>query len=250
MQDSSGRLYDFVSIVMVGFTALAVIVIVLLFLNPNAGFNPFPPDDSADEGGGGPGPLPTLVEITPATQTPPPPTLPPSWTPSPSSTGGPTITTSPTTTITSTPTSTTTKVPTPTRTFTPTPTGPTPVPTSQFPYILQSGTPRQTSYFANPSVGCDWAGLGGQVLDQNGIGVIGVTVHVFGSGVDRKVTSGSNTDYGSGGWEVNVHITPVVRNFTVRIENAVGDALSSDVDVQTGDSCSTNLTVVNFVRLP
>ena len=246
MGSSRGRnnFYDFVSIVLVGFTVLLVIGVAAILGNPNSDLNPFPPRDDVEV------PLPT--RFVPPPDTPAPPTLPSTWTPSPSPTGRPSITPSATDTNTPTPTGTTTRVPSPTHTFTPSATAPTATPTSTaapFDYVLQSGTPRFTNYFAGPNSNtlCDWAGLAGQVFDTNGFGKVGVTVHVFGSGVDEKVTSGSfSSDYGSGGWEVNVHIQPVVRDYTVRIETSSGTPLSADVEVTTRDDCDENLVIINF----
>jgi hypothetical protein len=253
MQGTGGRdtFYNFIAIVMLGFTALAVIVIVLIFLNPNAAFNPFPPGEVV-----GGGELPTPFQIPTSTPTPALPTLPPSWTPSPTSTIGPSITPSPSQTPTSTPTVTSTKVFTPTGTITETPIGPAPTLTptqSLFAYVLQPGSPSFTSYFAGPNSNtlCDWAGLAGQVFDTNGFGKVGVRVHVFGSGIDVTVNSGSNaSDYGPGGWEVNVHPQAVVRTFTVRIENSLSEPMSDDIVVTTRDNCSENLALVNFTEVP
>jgi hypothetical protein len=91
--------------------------------------------------------------------------------------------------------------------------------------------------------------VAGDVIDTSGSPAIGVTVHVFGAGINEKVTSGSNKDYGQGGWEVNIHVMPVTRDLTVRIENSTGAALSEDVEVTTQDTCAGNLTIVNFLKV-
>lgn len=242
MRSSRGRnnFYDFVAIVMVGFTILLGIMVVTILLNPGSDLNPFPPREVVEV------PLPTRYVPPPPTDVPP--TLPSTWTPSPSPTGRATVTSSPTATVTVTPTGTGTRIPSPTPTLTPvtataTSTG------APFDYVLQTGSPVFTEYFAgpNPNTLCDWAGLAGQVFDINGFGKVGVTVHVFGSGVNERVTSGSfSSDYGAGGWEVNVHVQPVERDYTVRIETSGGTPLSEDVEVTTRDSCDENLVLINF----
>ena len=93
--------------------------------------------------------------------------------------------------------------------------------------------------------------MAGQVFDNNGFGEIGITVHVFGSGLDEKSTSGSFTGtYGPGGWEIFITDGPVARVYTVRVENGLGEPLSEDLTVQTINSCDSNLVIINFEELP
>ena len=179
--------------------------------------------------------------------------LPPSWTPSSGQVSDlPTSTPRATTTATVTPQITVTGVFTPTRTPTATSTAATATntpTTPPFPYVLTSSSPRVTSNFAN-TAGCAWSGIAGQVFGSNGLGKIGLTVHVFGSAPDAKSISGSyNSSYGPGGWEVFITNVPVSRTYTVRLETSAGEALSADYPITTIDTCEANLMLIDFQEL-
>lgn len=201
------------------------------------------------------------------TNTPGPPTLPPTFTdtptftptPSPTFTLSPTITPSPT--ITSTPrdtdTPTITFTPSVSPTFTPSPTatGPTPIPTITtvpFPFILRDEIQFTNNVFN--TLGCNWQGVGGQVVDINGNPVTAaLQVHVFDANqtVDRTVRVGSSTLYnGQGSWEVTVDSTVNNRTYFVELQSSLGTVISPRYNFTFPQACGQNAAIVNFRQNP
>lgn len=239
------QIYNIVTVLMLVLTTLTMCGVVVSILttspNPLQAFVVGPP-------------TPTLFEIPTLTSTLPAPTLPPTSTITPTSTVSPTPTTSatpsstptftPTVTETSTVSPTPSDTPTPTQTLTPTVTST----RSPFDYELQNASVTYTTNFAN-TAGCDWAGIAGQVFDIRGGARIGLRVHVFGSGIDEYVISGSNTDYGPSGWERMVDTQPNEGTYYVQLEAADSRLLSEIVTVQMIPTCPKNLALVNFVQI-
>lgn len=209
--------------------------------------------------------LPTplaVAEIPTATPTETPSLLQPTWTPRgvvvadlptplPTNTPGPTTTATeapflPTRTPTATPTD------TPTPTPTDTPEGPTltPSPTrSQFPFTRSASSPRYLQNAFN-TAGCQWMGIGGEVLDINRNPVPSgmYRVHVWESGVDERPLVGGARDYGPSGWEQFLAAEPAVRSYNVQLETTSGTAVSQVYSVQTRAACNQNLTLFDFVQ--
>jgi hypothetical protein len=102
--------------------------------------------------------------------------------------------------------------------------------------------------FAN-AAGCNWAGLAGQVFDINGNHKTGLRIHISGGGIDDRVVTGSNTNYGTSGWERSVNNAPTTGVFSVQLESAGGEILSAVVTVQMYNDCNMNLALVNFVQI-
>jgi hypothetical protein len=102
--------------------------------------------------------------------------------------------------------------------------------------------------FAN-NAGCNWLGIGGEVLDLNLNPVTGsYRVHVWDNGVDALVTVGSAPAYGPSGWEVFLFDAPRVQDHNVQLETANGTAVSQVYRVQTRASCNQNLVLFTFVQ--
>ena len=200
------------------------------------------------------------------TYTPVPPTwtLTPTKTPTASSTPTASPSVTPSLTITSTPgpSETPSITPTPTEsatatvteTFTPTvtPTGPTPTftPTvSPFPFILRGGVVF-TANFAN-TAGCAWQGVGGQVFGIANEPLLGYQVRVTGPGLGEGgagviVGTGSNTLYGTSGWEVFVSGQTNNNTYFVELISPSGTTVSPAVQVSFPNNCAQNLGLVNF----
>ena len=172
-------------------------------------------------------------------------TLPPTFTPAP-----PTATPSPTAPRTSTARATDTPTITHTPSSTPTPTE-TPIP---FPYKVLDA-PEFRANFAN-SLGCDWQGVGGQVLDLAGQELsaetaAGLRVHVIGDTVDTTVRVGTNSFYGARtGWEVQTSTSLVAELLYVRLELADGTPQSNDAQVTFPADCEGNAAIVVFAVNP
>lgn len=127
-----------------------------------------------------------------------------------------------------------------------TPQAPPPDAPSPYPFSLRDAQPVFTANFAN-TAGCGWQGIGGQIFDLNDQALLGVTVHVYGSGVDTRVTSGSNTIYGVSGWEVPLNTTLTGNSYLVELLSPGGTIISPPITITfTANDCARNLALVNF----
>ncbi len=71
-------------------------------------------------------------------------------------------------------------------------------------FAPQSGTPTSISNFVDIEAGCNWSGIGGQVINQLGTPVTGIVVKIWGSYSGRQIlsygVSGGSADFGPGGF--------------------------------------------------
>jgi hypothetical protein len=251
MRQGSGRIYNLISIV---FLLLSLIVIV--FVVSRLATPPITPQAVGDL----PTPLqlPTLTPSNTPSRTPLPTfTYTPSNTPTPTETLTLTPTIPPSATITDTPRATDTPSATPTPSISPTPsptatpTGPSPTPPpteSPFLFDLRDEQVIFTQNFAN-TAGCAWQGVGGQVFDLQGAPLTGMRVHVFGGDIgDRFVDSGSNSLYGTGGWEQPVDNKINANTYFVELQTSVGTIVSPRITVTFPQDCTRNLALVNFIQ--
>jgi hypothetical protein len=239
----TSRLYNLITIVMVALTVIVILAVVaLIIVNPGKGEKPAAVQP------------PTVFVIPSETPTLPGPTVNPTWTVTPTTTetATPTITSTPaptrtpTPTDTATPTQTLTPTNTLTATLTPTKTN-TPLPTNTrtaAPFDYEADITYRKN-FANKA-GCDWAGIGGTAVDLSNKHVVGLIVHVWGGGIDDRVITGSNTKYGTSGWERSVNNKPTDGLFRVQLESPSGTLLSDVIDVQMKKNCDKNLAEVAF----
>lgn len=220
-----GGVYNFISFLFLAATVGAIVVTVLLIQNPTAPYNPFPPPT--------PQPTPTLFLVPGVGEN----QFPPVQTPSPAPTEGATPT--PHATSTQTPTS------------QPTPTGISQPPgathtLARYPFTVQDGA---VTYTQNPNDrGCDWLGIAGQVLGLDGGAVPGLPISVKGEDFEWIAFSGSATQWGESGFEVELDSTPREAEFEVQLLNTTGLALSEVVIVRTLASCDHNVAIINFVQ--
>jgi hypothetical protein len=137
----------------------------------------------------------------------------------------------------------------------PTPTPePTPTATPSGPiYALQPGSPLYLTNFVHPAAGCSWTGVAGQVFDADGNPVTDLLV-IAGqggpeSGNQWAAQTGLATDYGPGGYEIQIadHPADTTQSFWVQIVGQAGQALSERVTFDTFEDCARNLVLVNFV---
>lgn len=239
------QVYNIVTAAMLALTIVACIAALILAVTaPRIGVQ------AAED------PTATLFTLPTATYTLRPPTLNPTWTASPTSEEqGPTATwtpsVTPTPTVTDTPlTPRATSTPTATETPEASPTSPpTITPTrAPFDYALRNGSITYTSNFAN-NAGCDWAGIAGVIFDTGGNPQLAVTVEVSSGDFRQTVVSGSNTSYGTSGWEVYLNNEPIDQTFFVQLLSSTGTALSPRVEVKMVDSCQSNLAFLVFDQI-
>jgi hypothetical protein len=100
------------------------------------------------------------------------------------------------------------------------------------------------SYFFSST--CDWLGIAGEVLDQEGEPVTGISVVLNGGGLNNVVTSsGSRTDYAPSGWEHFLDSQPKEGIFTIQLWHK-GQPVSELVEVRTRRDCRANLAYLVF----
>ena len=123
-----------------------------------------------------------------------------------------------------------------------------PAPTA-FPFVLTSEGITARPNFAN-AAGCDWMGIGGQAFARNAEPLAGLVVHLEGSGLSRDVLTGSKSEYGPGGYEIQLedHLATTTGVYRVQLRDAHGEPLSNWIPVYTFADCSRNLLMVNFAQ--
>ncbi len=226
---SSLGIWDLLTLGVLAFTACLAGYFALIFINPNSSLNPLPPGGRL---------VPT------STPTPAPATLPPTWTPSPTIEATPTNTLIPT--WTPFPTNTPFSLVPPTRT-------PKPTSTPKAPFTAIS-VQQVDSTIIHPDFACNWAGIGGTVVDANNSPVIGTVVVLRGSlngnTVDLTTVTGINKEYGPSGFEFVIGNAPVASNKTlyVQLVDLSGLPLSDKVEITTSADCTKNLVLVKFKK--
>jgi len=226
---SSLEVWDILSIAVLVLTACIAGYFALIFIDPNSSLNVLPPTGR--------------FANTP-TSTPAPIQLEPTWTASPTLEMTPTKTPVPTWTpfSTSTPFS---LVP-PTRT-------PKPTSTPKAPFGAIS-VQQVESTIIHPEFACNWAGIGGTVVDANNSDVIGTVVVLRGTldgkTVDLTTVTGINKEYGQSGYEFVLGNAPIASNKTlyVQLVDQSGIPLSNKVEIITSTDCTKNLVIVRFKK--
>jgi hypothetical protein len=227
------QIWDILSAVVLLLTVCLVGYFVMIFVNPASSLNIMPP------GGGLFGnPAPTFT-VTPLQ-------LQPTWTSSPTLEMTPTDTPRPT--LTPIPTNTSFSLVPPTKTPQPSPT-----PTRARAPFGGSFT-QVESTIIHPDLACNWAGIGGTVVDANNSPVIGTVVvlrgTLNGSSIEQQTVSGINKEYGPSGFEFVLGNAPVESNQTlfVQLVDQQNIPLSDPVQINTSTDCSKNLVMVRFKR--
>jgi hypothetical protein len=220
------NLWDMLSILVLILTACMVFYFGFVFLNPNSNLNFLQP--------GGPGSqfpttTPTFIQLEPT------------WTASPTLFVTPTNTLRPT--FTPLPTNTPFSLVPPTRT-------PRPTNTPRAPFTASLSNVEST--VVHPELACNWAGIGGTVVDNNGSQVIGTVVVLRGSlngnQIEQQTVSGINKEYGQSGFEFVLGNAPIATNKTlyVQLVDQSNLPLSDPIYVTTSADCTKNLVLVRF----
>lgn len=224
------QIWDILSILVVILTVCIAGYFALVFFNPESSLNMFPP-------GGG------LFKPRPPTATVGPIQLEPTWTASPTLVMTPSNTPRPTFT----PLSTNTP-------FSLVPPTKTPKPTNT-PKAPFSATSQQVeSTIIHPDLACNWAGIGGTIVDANGSHVIGMVVvlrgTLNGTTIEQPTVSGINKEYGLSGFEFVLGNAPVASSKTlyVQLVDQANVPLSDKFFVNTSAECGKNLVLVRFKK--
>jgi len=225
------QVWDILSILVLLLTVCLVGYFALVFINPASQLNFLPP-------GAGPfgNHVPTFT-VTPLQ-------LQSTWTPSPTLAVTPSNTPRPT--ITPLPTNTPFSLVPPTKT-------PKPSSTPKAPFSAPSVTQVESTVI-HPELACNWAGIGGTVVDANNSPVIGTVVvlrgTLNGSTIEQQTVSGINKEYGPSGFEFVLGSAPVESNKTlyVQLVDQQNIPLSDPVQITTSTDCSKNLVMVRFKK--
>jgi hypothetical protein len=127
------------------------------------------------------------------------------------------------------------------------------LPTPEFPYRLQSGTPAALQNFLN-SDGCNYLGIGGQVFKLSGATVSGLVVEISGTLSGKNVLilglTGNAQNLGPGGYELKIGSQPVDSKGTLNIQlfDLNGAPQTPLIPFNTYADCSKNFTLVNFAE--
>lgn len=225
------QIWDMLSLLVLVLTVCLVGYFAMIFFNPASSLNPLPP-------GGGlfSDPLPTFT-VTPLQ-------LEPTWTASPTLVLTPSETPRPT--ITPIPTSTSFSLVPPTKT-------PKPTRTPRAPFTAVSVS-QVESTIIHPELTCNWAGIGGTVVDANNSPVIGTVIvlrgTLSGSTVEQQTVSGINKEYGPSGFEFVIGSAPIASNKTlyVQLVDQQNIPLSDPVQITTSAECGKNLVMIRFKK--
>jgi hypothetical protein len=224
------QIWDLLSILVLLLTVCLAGYFALVYINPASSLNILRP---------GQGPLGSTIPTSTVT----PIQLQPTWTSSPTLESTPSSTPRPT--LTPLPTDTPFSLVPPTKT-------PKPSATPRAPF---GGSFTQVeSTIIHPELACNWAGIGGTVVDANNSPVIGTVVvlrgTLNGSTIEQQTVSGINKEYGPSGFEFVIGTAPVASNDTlfVQLVDQQNIPLSDPVTVDTSTDCSKNLVMVRFKR--
>lgn len=222
-------MWDMLSILVLIITGLIVLYFMVVFLFPTSNLNILPP--------GG------RIPSTP-TNTPEPIQLDATWTPSPTLELTPSNTPPPT--WTAIPSNTPFSLVPPTKTPKPTNT-----PKAPFGALSISNV---DSTLIHPELGCNWAGIGGTVVDLNNSHVIGMVVVLRGTldgkPIEQQTVTGINKEYGQSGYEFVLGSAPIASSKTlyVQLVDLQNIPLSEKVFVTTSTDCGKNLVLVRFKK--
>lgn len=241
--DRSDLVWNIATIVILVVTLCVGILFLTVLLNPNAGFNPFPPPT-----------LPVARELDTLTPTPKQ-VLPPTWTVTPTETLPPTETFTPEPTETPEPVTEATATNTVEAEAAETEEPPA---VSDMPFVLHEGNPQYIPNLYHAELGCSWMGVGGQVLSLNGAPVTGVVVklggQLAGQTVDLVTVSGIATKYGPAGYEFDLTElidgpTASSHSMWVQLLDQAGLPMSDQIYFDTYEECDQSTIIIYFKQV-
>lgn len=122
-------------------------------------------------------------------------------------------------------------------------------------FVPQIGTPVGIPNFVEPESGCSYAGVGGQILDRNGVPQVGLVIKLWGI-IDGKnvqffAVSGGSLRLGPGGFLVKISGHPVTTNgnLSLQVQDITGKVISNPVRLFTKADCAQNLLIVNIKEM-
>ncbi len=235
--DRTNLVWNILTVVVVVIALCVGVVFLTIFINPNAGINPFPPPT-----------FPAAMELDTLTPTPKQ-VLPPTWTMTPTETLIPTITDTPEPTVTLAPITDATATETVEAEA---------AEESDMPFVLHDGNPQYIPNLYHAELGCNWMGVGGQVLSLNGAPVTGVVVklggQLAGQDVEKVTVSGIATKYGPAGYEfdlTDIVNEPTASSFSlwVQLLDQAGLPMSDQIFFDTYQECEKSTIIIYFKQV-
>ncbi|HEX9013484.1 MAG TPA: hypothetical protein VF813_08205 [Anaerolineaceae bacterium] len=132
------------------------------------------------------------------------------------------------------------------------PAGEAPTPSGGYAFQARPQPNWVASTVMHPDAGCGWLGVGGETFDLGGSPLVGMTVHLSGTlagkPVDLLSLSGTATEYGPAGYEINLGEKPLASAdaLWLQLQDQAGLPLSGRVPVETRAGCDQNLVLINF----
>ncbi|HVN53816.1 MAG TPA: hypothetical protein VMT46_05750 [Anaerolineaceae bacterium] len=127
----------------------------------------------------------------------------------------------------------------------------------QFRYQVQSGSPKYLPNFSRPALGCAIQSVAGQVFDSNGnpvkLLVVNVRGVLNGKTIDTLGLTGNTTNYGPGGYEVDLgtQVYGSSHSLYIWLSDLEGNPISDRSYFDTYADCQKNITLLNFqITLP
>jgi hypothetical protein len=122
-------------------------------------------------------------------------------------------------------------------------------------YVPQPGTPVGIPNFTNPSLGCLWMGVGGQIFNQAGAPQQNLLVELGGTLGGHTLSSltltGSATMWGPGGYEFLLANVPQASQDTlwIQLHNLQGETLTGRLPFDTYSECERNAILFNLAEV-
>ncbi len=122
-------------------------------------------------------------------------------------------------------------------------------------YGIQPGTPLGMANIVRVEQGCNWMGVGGQVLDLEGMPVVNLVVEAGGKLGEIPILelgiTGGEVVFGPGGYVVKISDYPVGSDGTVWVQlfDLGGVPQTKKTYLTTYSNCEQNLLLVNFSAL-
>jgi len=119
---------------------------------------------------------------------------------------------------------------------------------------VRQGFPKAIENIYHPELGCEWMGVGGQVVDLSDAPVTGLIVRLGGRLPGVKIEentislTGVALNYGRSGYEFKLADQPIASQglLWVQLINQSGVPISEKVYFDTFDSCTQNLILIDF----
>jgi len=120
-------------------------------------------------------------------------------------------------------------------------------------FTIHKDGPFYMPNFAQPSAGCQWMGVAGQVFDEQNHEIQGLVIVIGNTQAeDNKewiANTGTALAYGPGGFEIQLTDEPIEtsQKYWIEVRSQDGTALSERFFFNTYDDCDRNLVLINFV---